>query len=187
MNRLKKGALTLSASALMLIAGFEGFSDTAYQPVEGDKWTIGFGHTGGVSPGQVITSEEALSLLYKDTKAAQDAVNRYVTVPLLQREFDALVSLVYNIGPTAFRNSTLLRCVNHSDLGCISKEWMRWKYFGGKPLKGLEARRARELAVYRGEYVIQMDDRVCFGGDLCLSPRDLVQERTAGPDGAEAG
>ena len=185
---LKRRIMALSAAGLLAIAGYEGYSEFAYEPLPGDRLTIGFGHTGDVRPGDKVDLKEALSLLDKDTRYAQNAVNRNVTILLSQNEFDALVSLVYNIGETQFRNSTLLRCLNKADFDCVHREWMRWKYFKGKPVKGLENRRARELAVFCGETVERTaDDRLCFGSAGCISYGELLQERGSSPDGAAAG
>nr|DAF30660.1 MAG TPA: Lysozyme [Caudoviricetes sp.] len=129
----------------------EGFSDTAVQPLPGDKWTIGYGHTGDVKPGDSITRREALDLLGKDVSWAEAAVNRLVTIELKQCEFDALVSLVYNIGETAFASSSLLKALNRGDRAEVEVQWMRWCYFKGKRVVGLENRRRRELAVFKGE------------------------------------
>lgn len=187
MRTAKKVAMTLSFAGLAAIAGFEGFSDTAYVPVKGDAWTIGFGHTGGVHPGDKVTPAEALSLLSKDTAAAEAAVNSAVKVRLTQHQFDALVSLTYNIGATAFKNSTLLRCLNIGNEVCVDEQWMRWKYFHGKPLAGLEKRRAQELFIYHGGSPVGYGDRVCFGSAGCYTRAELLQESAAGPDGAEGG
>lgn len=186
MSKLKKAATAISAAGVLLVAGFEGFSEFAYQPVAGDKWTIGFGHTGDVREGERISLQEALGLLSKDLLYASEAVNKYVSVPLLQCQFDALVSLVYNIGPEAFRTSSLLKALNRMDYEEVSRQWMRWKYFKGKPLKGLEVRRARELAVFNGEPVVKSGSSVCFGGGVCVPYNVLVQEAGGRPDGAQA-
>ena len=186
MNKVKKTALAVSVTGILAIAGFEGFVGDAYQPLPGDKWTIGFGHTEGVTPGDKMSPGEALSILRKDTASAQRAVNKLVQVPMSQNEFDALVSLVYNIGETQFRSSTLLKCVNAGDYECVSRQWMRWKYFKGEPIKGLENRRAKELYIYSGGEVRKSaDGSICFGPHGCVSSYDFLQERTSGPDKAK--
>lgn len=187
MNKLKKGAVGVTAAGVVLVAMFEGFAPEAMQPLPGDKWTIGFGHTGGVEEGDTITVEEALDLLHKDLAWVEDTINRHVKVPLLQCQYNALASLVYNIGSSAFVSSSLLEALNRFDYAEVDRQWMRWKYFKGKPVKGLENRRAREVAVFHGEPVVKSGDSVCFGSGLCVPYDTLVQERTVGPDGAEAG
>ena len=175
----------MSAAALLALAGFEGFSDHAYQPLPGDKWTYGFGHTAGVEKGDHIDLYGAVRLLKDDVKTFEKAVNEVVEVPVTQFQFDALVMFTYNVGVYAFQDSTLLRCLNELDYVCVNREWMRWKYFHGKPVKGLEARRARELAIFHGEPIFENNGRVCFGSAGCLSVGDLLQERSRGPDGAQ--
>lgn len=188
MNKLKKSAMALSAAGLLAIAGYEGYSEFAYQPLPGDAWTIGFGHTGGVKPGDTVSPKEALELLHKDTGLAERSVKRYVTIELKQHQFDALVSLVYNIGPYAFRQSTLLRCLNKEDFDCVHEQWMRWVYFQGKKVKGLEVRRANELFVFQGGKVVAGPDGArCFGGGLCLEPTGEVQGSGGDADRADAG
>lgn len=185
MSKLKKAAMTLSAAGLLAIAGYEGYSELAYQPLPGDAWTIGFGHTEDVQPGDKVSPREALSLLKKDTRLAERTVERYVTIDLEQYQFDALVSLVYNIGNHAFRQSTLLRCLNLKDFDCVHEQWMRWVYFKGKRQKGLENRRAQELYVFRGgKTSVGADGRLCFGGGVCIELSEPLQSGGCEPDGA---
>jgi lysozyme len=181
-----KAVLTTSVAGLLGIAGFEGYSYLAYQPLPGDKWTVGFGHTEGVRRGDKVTLEQALGLLKKDVAVAEKAVNTSVKIELSQHQYDALVSLTYNIGGTAFKNSTLLKCLNEQDLVCVNKQWMRWVYFKGEKVKGLENRRARELAVFNGEQAfLDSDGRVCFGSAGCLSASEFEQHQGEKPDGAD--
>ena len=188
MNKLKKGLMTVSAAGLALIAGFEGFSEFAYEPLKGDKLTIGFGHTEGVLPGDHISLEAGVQLLRRDAQIYERAVNRYVTVPLKQHQFDALVSFTYNVGVDRFKTSTLLQCLNNGDLAGVNAQWMRWVYFKGEVVQGLVNRRKRELAVFNGE---QVDDSslnyVCFGSAGCISFREALQESMREPDGADFG
>lgn len=181
-------AAALSLAGLLALTQYEGFTSTPVVPVEGDVLTIGFGHTQGVKPSDEVTVKEALALLGKDTAVAVRAVNMNVKVELTQPQFDALVSLVYNIGPGAFKNSTLLRCLNAGDYECVYKQWMRWKYVNGRPVKGLENRRARELSIFRGltPLTSPSGDMYYGNGDSVLA-RELLQEQMRGPDEATTG
>src|ERR1035437_3806931 len=76
---------------------FEGCKLTAYQDSKG-VWTIGYGHTSGVTPGDTCSQEKAESWLLSDVAWAEAAVNRYVTVSLTQGEFDALTDFTFNLG-----------------------------------------------------------------------------------------
>lgn len=145
MNRMQLAGLTLSASALVGIALHEDYTSKAIIPVPGDKPTIGFGTTDGVKLGDSITPPKALQRALQDIQQYEGAIKRCVTVPLHQREYDAYTSLTYNIGQTAFCNSTLVRKLNAQDYEGACKEILRWDRFQGKPLAGLTKRRQAEF------------------------------------------
>lgn len=131
-----------------LIKTFEGYRDTAYLDPVG-IWTIGYGHTGGVKEGDTVTEDGADALLQQDLKAAENTVNA-TGLKLSQFQFDALVSLVYNIGSGNFNNSTLLKLLKVSTAPGedVEKWWKAWNKAGGKTLRGLERRRAAEYLLY---------------------------------------
>lgn len=141
--RTKIAAMSLSAAALVGIATWEGFNGNAYQDIVG-VWTIGFGTTGGVKQGQRIDPVAALQRKLTDVQKFEGALTQCVTVPLHQYEYDAYLSLAYNIGPTAFCNSTLVRRLNASDYEGACKEILRWNRAGGVVVKGLDNRRKAE-------------------------------------------
>lgn len=142
--RFPISVLALSASALVGIAVHEGYSPVAYEPVKGDVPTIGFGTTEGVEMGDKITPERALVRLLNDANKFQNAVRRCAPVPMHQYEFDAYVSLTYNIGEGAFCKSTLAKKLNAGDYEGACKQILRWDRFKGKPLPGLTKRRMEE-------------------------------------------
>jgi len=142
--RTQIAALVLSASALVGIAVHESYRDTAYIPVKGDVPTIGFGTTDGVKMGDRVTVERALVKLLADANEYERAVKRCVTAPLYQYEYDAYLSLTYNIGPGAFCNSTLVKKLNAYDYPRACAEILRWNKAGGKVLPGLVKRRQAE-------------------------------------------
>lgn len=82
MNRYQITAMTVSAATLVGIAGYEGYSSTAYVPVKGDVPTIGWGTTAGVKKGDTIEPTQALQRLYRDTEMAKTGISRCVKVPL---------------------------------------------------------------------------------------------------------
>ncbi len=144
--------MRISERGINLIKSFEGLELEAYQDIAG-VWTIGYGHTGpDVKPGMRISEREAEALLRKDLKPREDAVERLVTVPLNQNEFDALVSFVYNVGVEAFRRSTALKRLNRGDrLGAADAlTWWNKATVGGvlREVLGLTRRRAAEKALF---------------------------------------
>ena len=143
-GRLKPALLALSASALVGIAVHEGYRGEAYEPVKGDVPTIGFGTTEGVEMGDRITPERALVRLLQDANKFEKAVRRCAPVPMHQYEFDAYVSLTYNIGEGAFCKSTLVKKLNAGDYEGACAQILRWDRFKGRPLPGLTKRRQQE-------------------------------------------
>jgi lysozyme len=144
MTRFKIAALSLSASALVGIASWEGFRSNAYIPIPGDVPTIGFGTTAGVKMGDTIDPVKALQRKIVDISKFEGALKECVTVPLAQHEYDSYLSLAYNIGPTAFCNSTLVKKLNNQDYAGACKEILRWNRASGRVVQGLVNRREAE-------------------------------------------
>lgn len=138
----------MSEQGINLIKQHESFRAEAYRCPAG-VWTIGYGHTGEVKPGDKITELEALQLLRQDVETAEKAVSALVKKPLNQNRFDALVSFVYNTGSGNFAGSTLLKKINHNpDDPAIATEFRKWVYGGGRQLPGLVTRRESESNLY---------------------------------------
>jgi len=156
LSRQNVAALVLSATALIGIAVTESYRDTAYIPVPGDVPTIGFGSTTNedstpVRLGQRTTPIAALKRLGKDVEKFEEAVKKCAPVPMHQYEFDAYVSLTYNIGSGAFCKSTLAKKLLEFDYEGACKEILRWDKFQGKPLAGLTKRRQEEYQTCIGK------------------------------------
>lgn len=137
-----------SAAGRAAITQREGCELTAYQDSVG-IWTIGVGHTSAagapaVRKGMKITKAEADEILSRDLALFEKAVNAAVKVPLNQNEFDALVSLAFNIGAGAFKKSTLVKKLNAGDKAGAADQFLRWNKAGGRVLKGLVKRREAE-------------------------------------------
>lgn len=143
-------ALVLSAAGFVGIVQWEGYSSTTYVPVPGDVPTIGFGTTAGVKPGDTITPQAALGRALADVSRFEGALRECVKVPLTQGEYDAFVSLAYNIGPGAFCGSTLVRLLNAGDYAGACAQISRWNKQGGRVLAGLTKRREAERAKCEG-------------------------------------
>lgn len=127
-----------------LIKKWEGLRLEAYLPTPNDVWTIGWGHTLGVKKGDKITKEQAEAFFREDIKWAEEAVNNSVKVSISQNMFDALVSLVFNIGATAFKKSTLLKKLNKADYEGAANQFLVWNKQKGRILSGLSKRRSEE-------------------------------------------
>lgn len=145
-----KAGLSLSAEGLEFIKSFEGCRLGAYL-CPAKVWTIGYGHTRTAKGGQVITQAQAEILLKRDLAEFEQFVKDYVRVPLNQGQYDALVSLCFNIGATAFRRSSLLRSLNQGKYNTAAQEFHRWTNANGKQLPGLVRRRNDEYGMFVGE------------------------------------
>lgn len=136
-------------SGLDLVRAFEGLRTEAYRCPAG-VWTIGYGHTGDVSPGQRITADQAEQMLRDDLAACGGQVEQLIGVPLSDCQYAALVSFVFNAGAGALRGSTLRRRLNGGDYDCVPSELARWvkavdpRSGARVPLAGLVRRRAAE-------------------------------------------
>lgn len=143
-NRKHLATISLSATALVALLLHEGYRENAYLPLVGDVPTIGFGTTSGVKLGDKTTPEKALSVAMRDVQAFEGALKECVTVPLSQNEYDAYISLSYNIGSGAFCRSTLVRRLNQGDYIGACNQILLWNKYQGKPLAGLTKRRQEE-------------------------------------------
>lgn len=142
----------LSPAGIDLISHFEGLKLEAYYDQAG-VCTIGYGTT--VYPhGQPVqihdrcSVEQAKRYMHHDLARFEKAVSSSVNVPLTQNQFDALVSLTYNIGAGAFKNSTLLKLLNQGDYVGASQQFDVWVKAGGQTVQGLVNRRAIEKAYF---------------------------------------
>jgi lysozyme len=137
----------ISDGAINLIKNFEGFVDKAQADTDG-KMIIGYGTRIPDSSflKKTITPAEGHNLLKNHiNKNVVPAIKKYVTRALNQNQWDALASLVYNIGENNFKRSSLLKSINDGDLQGIKKHWSEWRLSMGKPLKGLSVRRQKEI------------------------------------------
>ena len=136
-----------SVDAYELIKQFEGLRLKAYLCPAG-IWTIGYGHTSGVSPNSFITIQEADEYLHRDVATIEMQLNK-LNLSLRQCQWDAIVSFVFNVGIGNFRSSTLLAKIRtNPDDNSIMDEFLRWVYANGKVMKGLQKRRLAEMKLY---------------------------------------
>lgn len=139
--------MNYSRQGLDLTESFEGGRLVAYQDQVG-VWTIGDGHTKGVTEGMTCTQAQAEQWLREDVAEAEAAVNRLVHIALSQEEFDALVDFVFNLGVGNFASSTLLKLLNARDIQGAIDEFDKWDRAGGVEVAGLLRRRQAERALF---------------------------------------
>lgn len=141
--------MKIGHAGIALIQSYEKCRLAAYLPTPNDKWTIGWGHTGPhISEGIRWTQEEADAAFMRDIEWVQECLDENVHVPITQHETDALASLIFNIGCTAFKGSTLLRLLNQSDFDASAAQFARWNKQAGKELAGLTKRREAERQLF---------------------------------------
>jgi lysozyme len=131
-----------SKRGLALTEGFEGLKLEAYWDRNG--WAIGYGHRSGVVQGMTCTREQAEAWLGQDIAWAEFVVDRYVTVPVTQGEYDAMVDFCFNLGSDRFEHSTLLELVDQGKIPEAAAEFEKWDKMGGKEVAGLLRRRLAE-------------------------------------------
>lgn len=131
-----------------------------WEGMDGKPWTIGFGATRNVKPGDKMTQAEADARLLEDVAVFEEEVNKAVKVQLTQGEYDAMVSIVYNCGPGAKNKrdgiirlktgapSSLLRQLNLGNKSGAAAQFLRWNRAGGKEMWGLTRRRLSEQHLF---------------------------------------
>lgn len=142
-----------SSECLNLVRSCEGFRASPYRCPAGIP-TIGYGSTRYADGRAVQLSDppidmgQADAIMRQTLKEYEAAVNRYVTVPINQNQFDALVDFAYNAGAQNLRNSTLLKLLNQGQYEQAARQFDRWVMSAGKRLPGLVKRRALEKALF---------------------------------------
>lgn len=150
--------MNIGQNGLELIASAEGFRGVAYYDANGKKWTIGYGHTATAKEGMKITKEEGLELLRRDIAAKEDCIERNFlkkNVILTQNQFDALVSMAYNLGCGGFLKTDVAKYLQKSppDYKAAADSIVKYNKSGGKVLAGLTKRRTAEQELFLGSPV----------------------------------
>lgn len=145
--------MKLGPKGKKLIKSFEQLRLEAYNTDGAGVWTIGWGHTSKAGPPKVvrgmrITKKEADAIFLRDLAWAERAVNELVKVDIQQEQYDAMVSLVFNIGVPGFQRSSVLRYTNQRKWRQAARSFGLWNKGGGRVLPGLIRRRAAEAALY---------------------------------------
>jgi len=145
--------MKLDINGINLLADLEGLKLKAYKCPAG-VWTIGLGNTfyadgSKVKEGDVVTKEEAYYLFHLIATKFEKTINDNVKKPLTQNQYNSLFCFCYNVGQTAFVNSTLLKLVNINPTDAnIAKEFLKWNKIARVASKGLTNRRIKESALY---------------------------------------
>lgn len=159
------GIRRVSDDGLEKITQREGERLVAYRDSVG-IWTVGVGHISDtyfkVGPGTKITREKSRELLIYDLNEVEELMAKVIKVELNQNQFDALASLIFNIGNGAFRSSTLLKVLNAKQFDKVPAEIMKWNKgtINGKKvvIPGLNSRRASEVGQWnKGAFVASRD------------------------------
>ena len=141
-----------SAQGIALLKRFEGCKLKAYRD-SGGVWTIGYGHTaaaGGLVPGAgvTITQSQADDMFIADLVTYENGVSRALTRTPTRSQFDAMVSLCYNIGGGAFATSSVARLFNAGQYAKAANAFLLWNKDNGKVIPGLTRRRSEEMGVF---------------------------------------
>jgi len=140
--------MILGLAGAALIKRFESCSLKAYRDQK-NVLTIGYGHTGpDVSDGLTCTLTQADTWFLEDTHTAIVALNRDLTVPVTQNQFDAMASFLFNVGITAGGHSTLIDLVNRRLTSCAALEFTKWDHCCGVVDPGLTVRREAERDLF---------------------------------------
>lgn len=146
--------MLISKNCVDMVKGFEGFSATVYKDIVGVP-TLGYGMTGAEIKGLTrVTEVQASEMLKKliDTKYAFTISTDLDAhkVKLNQNEFDALVSMAYNIGVGGLLGSTLYKhvCLGIRIPATITADFQMWSKAGGKVVQGLLNRRTKEAKLF---------------------------------------
>jgi lysozyme len=146
--------MNVSKEFINLITLFEGLKTKAYYD-SGGVATIGIGtivYPGGkiVKINDVITEEQAVEYLNHEVSKKSTQISKALEgIDINQNQFDAIISLVYNIGYYAFIKSTLLKMIKADPNDpAIEKEWNKWNHVNGKVVAGLTSRRKKEFELY---------------------------------------
>jgi lysozyme len=149
--------MQVNAKGVALIKGFESCRLNAYQD-GGGVWTIGWGHTEGVKPGDTLTQPEADELFERDLCIREVTLTRVLEgIPTTSNQFAAMCSLAYNVGfgdPNrvppipGLKTSTVLKRHKLGNYPGAAKAFALWNKDNGKVVRGLTRRRAAEAALY---------------------------------------
>lgn len=145
---------TVQDSTIQFVAQFEGLSLIPYQD-QGGVWTIGYGATYDLNDIPITEHTPPISAAYADAllekqieKYADTVTESLPDITLDQNQFDACVSLCYNIGQGAFASSTVCKMINENNLSLAADAFLLWDKVQGEVNQGLLTRREKERALF---------------------------------------
>lgn len=149
--------MTISDTGIAVLRDREGCRLEAYQDTVG-VWTIAYGHTAAAGvpepcAGMTITQEEADNLLEEDLDDYEDCVNDTIVEPITQCQYDAFVSICFNIGQSAFSTSTFVERFNNDDIAGCAEAILWWN----EPPE-IIPRRQGEYAQFLGGYIARIKE-----------------------------
>jgi lysozyme len=147
-NQVRKNA-AVAALALSVVGGFEGLRQTAYPDpaTRGAPWTICYGHTGHVTPGERDSLAQCKALLLADLDREADGIERCIHVPMPDARYVAVLSLAHNIGVAGVCRSSIARDLNAGEVQAACDAFLRYDRAAGIVMPGLTRRREQERAL----------------------------------------
>jgi lysozyme len=139
----------MNAAGIQLLKLFEGWRPKAYPDpgTGGAPWTIGYGFTRGVRPGDTMTLAEGEARLIREVEEYENGVAA-VCGPATENQLAAMTCFAYNIGLTGFRGSSVLRFHKAGKFAAAADAFKMWNRAGGRVMAGLTRRRQAELELY---------------------------------------
>jgi len=151
----KQSPSKTSDRGVEFICAWEKYSPIPYTDQSGHiTWGYGHAQRKGEAVPKYVSEEAALDLMKKDITVAEDAVAAQVKVHLAQHQFDALVSLCFNIGSTNLAESTLLKLLNSEKYVSAVNQFLVWNKVRNP--------RTGELEVSNGLLVRRSSERNLF-------------------------
>lgn len=144
-NRLQKGSAA-AAMAVALVGSFEGLRQNAYPDpaTQGQPWTICYGSTNGVKPGDYKTVAQCKALLSLELQTYAKGIDGCVKVPLPDPRFVALTSFAYNLGVGGACKSSVVRLINQGKTAEGCEALLKYNRAAGIIFPGLTRRRQKE-------------------------------------------
>ena len=147
-NRIRKSA-TAAALAISVIGGFEGLRQTAYPDpaTRGQPWTICWGHTSHVTPGERASISECKALLLADLDREDNAIEKCIHVAMPETREVAILSLAHNIGAAGVCKSSVVRDLNAGNVRAACDDFLKFDRAAGIRMPGLTRRRQQERSL----------------------------------------